>query len=80
MSSRFAATVAANKPPNRRTLAGGNPRIAKADGNAPVTGRHRGHAGLKTRRRARRRLDALIARAVLPSSGLRKAVKWNPPS
>jgi hypothetical protein len=37
-------------------LAGGNPQIAKGDGDAPVqAGLHRGHARLETRRRAPRR-------------------------
>ena len=42
-------------------LAGGNPQIAKADGDARP-GLHRGHAGLK--RDVGRRLDALIVRTV----------------
>ena len=32
-------------------LSGGNPQIAKADGDAPVQAIYRGHAGLEKRRR-----------------------------
>jgi hypothetical protein len=55
-------------------LAGGNPQVAKADGDAPVQGLHRGHAWLEARRRAPPR--RLIVRTV---PGVRKAVKWNSP-
>ena len=55
-------------------LGGGNPRIAKAYGDAPVQAYIAAMPGWK--RDVGRRLDALIARTV-PS--LRKAVKWNSP-
>jgi hypothetical protein len=55
-------------------LAGGNPQIAKADGDAPVHAYITAMPGWK--RDAGRRLDTLIARTV---PGVRKAVKWNSP-
>jgi hypothetical protein len=55
-------------------LSGGNPRIAKADGDAPVQAYIAGMPGWK--RDLGRRLDALIVRTV---PGIRKAVKWNSP-
>ena len=55
-------------------LAGGNPQIAKADGDAPVQAYIAAMPGWK--RDVGRRLDALIVRSV---PGLRKAVKWNSP-
>lgn len=72
MASRRAGKTAREKPV--RLLSGGNPQIAKADGDAPVqayiaalSGWQRDHTG---------RLDALIVRAV---PRVRKAVKWNSP-
>jgi len=55
-------------------LAGGNPQIAKADGDAPVQAYIAAMPGWK--RDVGRRLDALIVGAV---PGVRKAVKWNSP-
>ncbi len=55
-------------------LAGGNPRIAKADGDAPVQAYIAAMPGWK--RDVGRRLDALIGRTV---PGVRKAVRWNSP-
>ena len=55
-------------------LAGGNPQIAKADGNAPVQAYIEAMPGWK--RDVGRRLDALIARNV---PNVRKAVRWNSP-
>jgi hypothetical protein len=55
-------------------LAGGNPQIAKADGDAPVQTYIAAIPGWK--RDVGRRLDALIARNV---PNVRKAVKWNSP-
>ena len=67
-----AAKRGAAKP---KILAGGNPQIAKGDGDAPVQAYIAAiPAGWK--RDLARRLDALIARHV-PS--VRKAVKWNSP-
>jgi hypothetical protein len=55
-------------------LTGGNPQIAKADGDAPVQAYIAAMPGWKSN--VGRRLDALIVRAV---PGVRKAVKWNSP-
>src|SRR4051812_27302443 len=55
-------------------LAGGNPQIAKADGDAPVQAYIAAMPGWKSD--VGRRLDALIVRTV---PGVRKAVKWNTP-
>ena len=55
-------------------LAGGNPQIAKADGDPPVQAYIAAMPGWK--RDVGRRLDALIARTV---PGVHKAVKWNSP-
>jgi hypothetical protein len=55
-------------------LAGGNPQIAKADGDAPVQAYIAAMPGWK--RDVGRRLDALIVRNV---PNVRKAVKWNSP-
>lgn len=57
-----------------KLLSGGNPRIAKADGDAPVQAYIDGMPGWK--RDIGRRLDALIVRTV---PNVRKAVKWNSP-
>ena len=55
-------------------LAGGNPQIAKAEGDAPVQAYIAAMPGWK--REVGRRLDALIVGTV---PGVRKAVKWNSP-
>ena len=55
-------------------LSGGNPQIAKADGDAPVQAYIAAMPGWK--REVGRRLDALIARAI---PNVRKAVRWNSP-
>jgi hypothetical protein len=55
-------------------LAGGNPQIAKADGDAPVQAYIAAMQGWK--RDVGQRLDALIVRTVPAVS---KAVKWNSP-
>jgi hypothetical protein len=55
-------------------LSGGNPQIAKADGDAPVRAYIAAMPGWK--RDVGQRLDALIARTV---PNVRKAVKWNSP-
>ena len=68
-ATRSKATVA--KP---SLLSGGNPQIAKADGDAPVQAYIAAIPGWK--RDVGRRLDALIVRTV---PGVRKAVKWNSP-
>src|SRR5687767_15288648 len=55
-------------------LAGGNPQIAKADGDAPVQAYIA--AMPRWKRDLGRRLDALIVRTV---PAVRKAVRWNTP-
>jgi len=55
-------------------LAGGNPRVAKGEGDAPVQAFIAAMPGWK--RDVGRRLDALIVRAV---PRVAKAVKWNSP-
>ena len=55
-------------------LTGGNPQIAKADGDAPVRAYVAAMPGWKGD--VGRRLDALIVRTV---PGVRKAVRWNSP-
>jgi hypothetical protein len=55
-------------------LSGGNPQIAKGDGDAPVQAYIAAMPGWK--REMGRRLDALIVKAV---PRLQKAVKWNSP-
>ena len=71
VAKKAAAKRAAAKP---ALLAGGNPQIAKADGDAPVQAYIAAMPGWK--RDVGRRLDALIVRTV---PGVRKAVKWNTP-
>ena len=57
-----------------RLLSGGNPQIAKADGDAPVKTYIAAMPGWK--RDVGQRLDALIERTV---PGVCKAVRWNTP-
>ena len=57
-----------------KLLSGGNPQIAKGDGDAPVQAYIAAMPGWK--RAVGQRLDAVITRA-LPS--VNKAVKWNSP-
>jgi hypothetical protein len=57
-----------------KLLSGGNPQIAKGEGDAPVQAYIAAMPGWKSD--AGRRLDALIERTV---PGVRKAVKWNSP-
>ena len=57
-----------------RLLSGGNPQVAKADGDAPVQAFIAAMPGWK--REVGRRLDAVVTAAV---PGVRKAVKWNSP-
>jgi hypothetical protein len=71
VSKKTAVARVASKP---RLLAGGNPQIAKGDGDAPVKTYIEAMPGWK--RNVGRHLDALIARTV---PGVRKAVKWNSP-
>ena len=68
---RGAAERAATKP---KLLAGGNPQVAKGDGDTPVQAYIAAIPGWK--RDVGRRLDALIARTV---PNVCKAVRWNTP-
>jgi hypothetical protein len=65
---------ATGKAKSVKLLAGGNPQIAKAEGDAPVKAYIAAMPGWK--RDIAQRLDALIVRQV---PGVRKAVKWNSP-
>lgn len=69
-----AASKARNKPAAPRLLSGGNPQIAKAEGDAPVQAYIEAIQDWK--REVSRRLDALVVRTV---PKVRKAVKWNSP-
>ena len=60
--------------PKPKLLSGGNPQIAKADGDAPVQAYIAAMPGWKSD--VGRRLDALIVRA---APEVRKAVRWNSP-
>ena len=71
VAKRAAAKRVAAKP---TLLAGGNPQIAKADGDASVQAYIAAMPGWK--RDVGRRLDALIVRNV---HDVRKAVRWNSP-
>jgi hypothetical protein len=71
VAKEAAAKRVAAKP---TLLGGGNPQIAKADGDAPVQAYIAAMPGWK--RDVGRRLDALIVRNV---PGVRKAVRWNSP-
>ena len=74
-SAKVARKAAARRVAAKPTLlAGGNPQIAKADGDAPVQAYIAAMPGWK--RDVGRRLDALIVRTV---PGVRKAIKWNSP-
>lgn len=72
MAAKTAAKKARAKRP--KLLSGGNPQIAKGDGDGPVQAYIAAAPGWK--RDVARRLDAIIMRAV-PHA--RKAVKWNSP-
>src|SRR5499426_1586542 len=71
VTRRTAARRVAAKP---KLLSGGNPRIAKADGDAPVQAFIAAMPGWK--RDVGRRLDALIMSS---APGARKAIRWNSP-
>ena len=57
-----------------KLLSGGNPQIAKGDGDAPVQAYIAAMPGWKSE--VGRRVDAIVTRTV---PGVRKAVKWNSP-
>ena len=70
-AAKSKAPPAAAKP---KLLSGGNPQIAKADGDAAVQTYIAAMPGWK--RDVGRRLDALVVRTV---PDVRKAVRWNTP-
>ncbi len=65
-------TAPKSQPGEVVLLSGGNPQIAKADGDAPVQAYIAAMPGWK--RDVGRRLDALVVRTV---PDVRKAVRWN---
>ena len=71
VARKAVASQVAAKP---ALLVGGNPQIAKGDGDAPVQAYIAAMPGWKSD--VGRRLDALIVRTV---PEVRKAVKWNSP-
>ena len=74
-SAKVAKKAAAKRGDAKPTLlSGGNPQIAKGDGDAPVQAYIAAMPGWK--RDVGHQLDMLIVRTV---PGLRKAVKWNSP-
>ena len=70
------STIIKNRVIKKRVklLSGGNPQIAKADGNAPVRAYINAMPGWKSG--LGKRIDSLITRAV---PNVTKAVKWNSP-
>jgi hypothetical protein len=68
------ARRSARMPKRVKLLSGGNPQIAKGDGDAPVQAYIAAMPGWKSA--VGKRLDAIVTRAV---PGVRKAVKWNSP-
>jgi hypothetical protein len=72
-AKRSAATARAGKA-RPRLLSGGNPQIAKGEGDAPVQAYIAAMPGWKSD--VGHRLDVLITRTV---PGVYKAVKWNSP-
>ncbi|MCA6107431.1 DUF1801 domain-containing protein [Bradyrhizobium cenepequi] len=74
VAKKTVARRVAAKAAKPTLLAGGNPQIAKADGDGPVQAYIAAMPGWK--RNVGEHLDALITRTV---PGVRKAVKWNSP-
>jgi hypothetical protein len=70
--SKKRSSTSTNKKDAVVLLSGGNPQIAKGDGDAPVQAYIRAMPGWK--RDLGKRLDTLI---VENAPGVRKAVKWN---
>src|SRR5436190_1851161 len=73
-NARSNAKPGAGKAKPLKLVAGGNPRIAKAEGDAPVQAYIAGMPGWK--RDVGRWLDGLIVRK---APNVRKSVKWNSP-
>jgi hypothetical protein len=74
IATRAGGAVGSGKDRKPVLLSGGNPQIAKGEGDAPVRAYIDAMPGWK--REVGWRLDALIVRAV---PDVRKAVKWNSP-
>jgi hypothetical protein len=74
VAAKARAKPQSDKAETPKLLAGGNPQIAKGEGDAPVQAYIAAMPGWKCE--VGRRLDALIVRVV---PGVRKAVKWNSP-
>jgi hypothetical protein len=72
--SKTAATSPTRRVAKPALLSGGNPQIAKAEGDAPVQAYIAAMPGWKSD--VGRRVDTLVARTV---PGVTKAVKWNSP-
>ena len=72
--AKMAAKKAVKQAAKPVLLSGGNPQIAKGEGDAPVQAYIAAMPGWK--RDVGRRLDALIVRTV---PDVHKAVKWNSP-
>lgn len=73
-TSKKPVKIAKKAAPNPVLLAGGNPQIAKGEGEARVQAYIAAMPGWK--REVGRHLDTLIDRTV---PGVRKAIKWNSP-
>jgi hypothetical protein len=73
-AAKKAPAPSAKRAAKPKLLSGGNPQIAKADGDAPVQAFIAAMPGWK--QDVGRRLDALITRTI---PNVRKAVKWNTP-
>ena len=73
-STRSDRSQSKSRPSTPPLLSGGNPQIAKADGDVPVQAYIAAMPGWKGD--VGRRLDALIVRTV---PDVQKAVKWNSP-
>lgn len=76
VKTKAKATARKRPAPKKKVvlLSGGNPQIAKADGNAPVQAYIAALPGWK--KPLAKRLDALIVKTM---PGVQKAVKWNSP-
>lgn len=73
-ASKPEAATKSPRPRSPKLLAGGNPQIAKADGEAPVRAFIDAMPAWKSA--VGRRIDELVSHSV---RDLRKAVKWNSP-
>lgn len=76
-AKKAAKKTPAKKAPAKKPklLSGGNPQIAKGDGDAPVNA-YIAAVPADWRRAVCKRLDAIISKTV---PGVKKAVKWNSP-